>query len=455
MRIYPRQESVNQIWASGNKGDAFALTIMGLWLYEGKIVKQDIQTGFSILQQMASNVIWAKNLFFYIQNFPNNYAVSEHAIVSGEATQQMGEALQYNNVYAMTALGEMYYDGKVVPQNQQIGKHYISTAADMGCLWAQDLWKAIQEHEIAPTYDYSNVFDQLRNTRNSNSSTSTNTQTSQPSAQKSHNSSEELKSLIGLTKVKEEVYSLENYVKVQSYRQNQGLPIQSVSYHCVFSGSPGTGKTTVARIVANIYKELGILKKGHLVEVQRSDLVGEYLGQTAPKTNTKIDEALDGILFIDEAYTLSAGGEKDSYGMEAINTLLKRMEDDRDRLVVILAGYSNEIKQFINSNPGLESRFNRYIHFEDYSAEELLQIFQLSLKKSAYQITQDAWNEIRAIIYQKVQNKDAHFGNARYIRNLFEKVIQKQNNRLAPYLPNITREQLCTITAEDVHNLNN
>ena len=325
----------------------------------------------------------------------------------------------------------------------------------MGCLWAQDLWKAIQEHEIAPTYDYSNVFDQLRNTRNSNSSTSTNTQTSQPSAQKSHNSSEELKSLIGLTKVKEEIYSLENYVKVQSYRQNQGLPIQSVSYHCVFSGSPGTGKTTVARIVANIYKELGILKKGHLVEVQRSDLVGEYLGQTAPKTNTKIDEALDGILFIDEAYTLSAGGEKDSYGMEAINTLLKRMEDDRDRLVVILAGYSNEIKQFINSNPGLESRFNRYIHFEDYSAEELHQIFQLSLKKSAYQITQDAWNEIRAIIYQKVQNKDAHFGNARYIRNLFEKVIQKQNNRLAPYLPNITREQLCTITAEDVHNLNN
>ena len=454
MRIYPRQESVNQIWAAGNNGDAFALTIMGLWLYEGKIVKQDIPTGFTILQQMASNVIWANNLFFYIQNFPNNHSVSEHAIVSGEATQQMGEALQYNNVYAMTALGEMYYDGKVVPQNQEIGKHYISTAADMGCLWAQDLWKAIQEHEIAPTHDYSNVFDQFRNTRNSKTSTPTNPQTSQPSTQQSHKSYDELNSLIGLTKVKEEVRSLENYVKIQRYRQKQGLPIQSVSYHCVFSGSPGTGKTTVARIVANIYKELGILEKGHLVEVQRSDLVGEYLGQTAPKTNAKIDEALDGILFIDEAYTLSAGGEKDSYGMEAINTLLKRMEDDRDRLVVILAGYSNEIKQFINSNPGLESRFNRYIHFDDYDAEELLQIFQLSLKKSAYQITQDAWNEIRTIIYQKVQNKDAHFGNARYIRNLFEKVIQRQNNRLAPYLPNITHEQLCTITREDVRNLN-
>ena len=166
----------------------------------------------------------------------------------------------------------------------------------------------------------------------------------------------ELNSLIGLSRVKKEVESLRNFVIVQKQREQNGLKTTSVSYHCVFSGSPGTGKTTVARIVAGIYKDLGILKKGHLVEVQRSDLVGEYVGQTAPKTNAKIDEALDGVLFIDEAYTL-AQGDKNDFGAEAIATLLKRMEDDRERLVVILAGYDNEIKQFIDMNPGLQSRF--------------------------------------------------------------------------------------------------
>ena len=258
----------------------------------------------------------------------------------------------------------------------------------------------------------------------------------------------ELNSLIGLERVKQDVDSLRNLIKIQAIRKQQGLPNTSVSYHCVFSGNPGTGKTTVARIVAGIYKELGILKKGHLVEVDRSKLVGEYVGQTAPKTNKVIDEALDGVLFIDEAYSLV--GEGSDYGAEAIATLLKRMEDDRDRLVVILAGYTNEIKEFIDSNPGLQSRFNRYIQFDDYSAEELTEIFKRSLRKSRYKIKRDAFEKMQSVIERAVASRDKNFGNARYVRNLFEKVVQNQANRLAK-MESIDNDELSIITCEDIN----
>jgi SpoVK/Ycf46/Vps4 family AAA+-type ATPase len=262
----------------------------------------------------------------------------------------------------------------------------------------------------------------------------------------------ELDNLIGLDKVKEEVRTLKNFVTVQLKRKAEGLATPSVSYHCVFSGSPGTGKTTVARILAGIYKELGILQKGHLVEVQRADLVGEYIGQTAPKTDAKIDEAIDGVLFIDEAYTLAQGGQND-YGSEAVATLLKRMEDDRERLVVILAGYDNEIRQFVNMNPGLQSRFNRYIHFDDYSHQELMEIFISNLIKNQYVIKKDAYQAVYQLIYQQIQNKDEHFGNARFVRNMFEKIIQKQANRLSK-IPNPTKDQLSLIMACDIPEIN-
>lgn len=258
----------------------------------------------------------------------------------------------------------------------------------------------------------------------------------------------ELDSLIGLASVKKEVQTLTNFIKIQQKRAEQGLKSSSVSYHCVFTGNPGTGKTTVARIVADIYKELGVLKKGHLVETDRAGLVAEYVGQTAVKTNKIIDSALDGVLFIDEAYSLVGGGESD-YGKEAVATLLKRMEDDRERLVVILAGYTKDMKQFIDSNPGLQSRFNRYIEFPDYTPDELYQIFALSLKKYDYHVTDDAKVALQHFFEDAVAHKDANFGNGRFVRNIFEKVLEHQANRLASE-SNLTTERLSEITIEDL-----
>lgn len=257
-----------------------------------------------------------------------------------------------------------------------------------------------------------------------------------------------LDELIGLEPVKKEVRALTDFIRIQQKRQQSGLKVAPMSYHCVFTGNPGTGKTTVARVLADIYREMGVVKKGHLVETDRSGLIAEYVGQTAVKTNKIIDKALDGVLFIDEAYSLVQGGEKD-YGGEAIATLLKRMEDDRDRLVVVLAGYTAEMKGFIDSNPGLQSRFNRYIEFPDYTAEELARIFLLQTEKSQYTCDQDVRNSIVQIMERAVAEKDRNFGNGRYVRNLFEKAIQRQAVRLSGVAP-LTTEMLSELTLHDL-----
>ena len=274
------------------------------------------------------------------------------------------------------------------------------------------------------------------------------TEISEDSKPTTENPYEELNRLVGLGSVKNEINTLCNYVIVKKKREEQGLKSSSISYHCVFTGNPGTGKTTVARLLGGIYRDLGVLKKGHLVETDRSGLVAEYVGQTAVKTNKIIDKALDGVLFIDEAYTLANGGTND-YGFEAIATLLKRMEDNRDRLVVILAGYGNEMETFIKSNPGLRSRFNRYIHFEDYTAEELYQIFCTLAKSGEYLLTDDASLYLRQQLEKVVNDKEQDFGNARYVRNLLEKAIETQSNRLASEAK-LTKDKLTLLTIEDL-----
>ncbi len=257
-----------------------------------------------------------------------------------------------------------------------------------------------------------------------------------------------LDELIGLDSVKQEVETLSNFIRIQQARAANGLKTSPVSYHCVFTGSPGTGKTTVARILAQIYQNLGVVSKGHLVETDRAGLVAEFIGQTAIKTDKVIESALDGVLFIDEAYALNTGGEND-YGKEAVATLLKRMEDYRDRLIVILAGYTDQMKDFITSNPGLQSRFNRYIDFPDYSPEELLQIFELNMNKYDYRFADGAKQYLQRFFENEVARKDANFGNGRMVRNVFEKSIARQANRLAREVY-LTIDKLSQIKIEDL-----
>ena len=295
------------------------------------------------------------------------------------------------------------------------------------------------------------TIEELEEILNERAETELNTEDNSAEGEIIMDSQNELHSLIGLSSVKAEVERLTNFIKIMKVREKQGLPVSEISYHCVFTGNPGTGKTTVARILANIYSELGVIKKGHLVETDRSGLVAEYVGQTAVKTNKIIDSALDGILFIDEAYSLVNGGNND-YGTEAISTLLKRMEDDRKRLVVILAGYGNEMQTFINSNPGLQSRFNRYIDFPDYNAGELLEIYKRNLNKHKYTLSVEAEAFISAYLSNAVANKDKNFGNARFVRNLFEKTLEYQAMRLAS-IGHLTSEMLCEISIEDVKSL--
>ena len=257
----------------------------------------------------------------------------------------------------------------------------------------------------------------------------------------------ELDELVGIETVKEKVRQTANFAKIQQMRLAQGLKAIPTSYHSVYTGNPGTGKTTVARLMGRIYRSLGVLKKGHVVECDRAALVAEYVGQTAPRTNAVIDSALDGILFIDEAYSLAKGD--DDFGREAVDTLLKRMEDNRDRLIVIVAGYPQEMQEFVDSNPGLHSRFTRFIEFPDYSPQELGRIFSLMCRKNGLAPTAGLREKLLHHFIRLHRERTGNFGNARLVRNCFEAVINAQATRLASGSPP-DAEALCRLEENDL-----
>ncbi len=259
----------------------------------------------------------------------------------------------------------------------------------------------------------------------------------------------ELHDLVGLRPVKEEIERLVRFLQVQQKRRDYGLPVQRISLHMVFTGNPGTGKTTVGRLVSRLFRAMGILASGHLVETDRSGLVGSYVGHTAPKTLEVARKALDGVLFVDEAYALTRGSDSD-FGKEAIDTLVKFMEDHRDRLVVIVAGYQDEMRAFIASNPGLKSRFATVIHFPDYTVRELAAMFERLCERNGYELTPEAHDTLARHLEDAVASAQQGFGNGRHVRNLFEDAIKNQAFRLVAGDADVTKENLVELLPEDI-----
>jgi stage V sporulation protein K len=264
----------------------------------------------------------------------------------------------------------------------------------------------------------------------------------------------ELDRMVGLDNIKELVYEIYALLQIMQYRQDASLQAHAHVYHMIFKGNPGTGKTTVARLLAKLFQSMGLLAKGHLVEVERADLVGEYIGHTAQKTRELVKKSLGGVLFVDEAYSLARGGEKD-FGKEAIDTLVKAMEDYKNQFVLILAGYTLEIETFLMTNPGLPSRFPIQMEFPDYSVDQLVQIAEGMTKERDYTLMPQSLFKLRQLLVQEKADSEYDFSNARYVRNVLERAIRNQAVRLLSQYPvqSPGRSELMAIRPEDIRNL--
>ena len=372
-----------------------------------------------------------------------------------EAVRWYRKAAEQNDPRAQYNLGVCHENGEGVAKDEAEAVKWYRRAAEQNDADAQyalgvcyESGQGVERDEVEASYWYRKAAEQNQPQAKQRSQP-----ISAPSSvqelSKLDDLMDRLNSLIGLSKVKQDAVRIINLVKVRRMRQEKGMKVTPMSLHLVFTGNPGTGKTTVARLLGEIYHEIGILSKGHLTETDRSGLVAGYLGQTAIKVSEVVQGALGGILFIDEAYSLAQDGQRDQFGREAIDTLLKRMEDHRDDLIVIVAGYTAPMKAFLESNPGLRSRFNKFLHFDDYSPEELFQIFAKYCGDEGYSFEDACAGKIRTLINLTHERRTANFGNARTIRNLFEQTISNHANRVAS-IASPSQNDLTTILPPDV-----